>query len=127
MNATVGAGRPVGRVWQWSRAGSSATGRSCVRLRRMPEAHRGLTGLWATCGAGWAGDVSGRPSTQTPELSPRARPLPAGPAFELLESKLQAPVSRRATVLRSRLVDQLECSRDHSVVDVFAGPGYGKT
>ena len=63
-----------------------------------------------------------------PERSPRqARPSRAGPAFEVLESKLRAPVSRRAAVPRSALVERLRRSRESPGVAVLAGPGCGKT
>jgi LuxR family transcriptional regulator, maltose regulon positive regulatory protein len=51
----------------------------------------------------------------------------AGPAFELLESKLRGPTDRRVGVPRTGLVDRLTTSRKTPIVGIFAGPGYGKT
>lgn len=59
--------------------------------------------------------------------SKRARAPQVGPAFELLESKLRPPVSRRTAVRRSELVQRLLSSQASPVVTVSAGPGYGKT
>jgi LuxR family transcriptional regulator, maltose regulon positive regulatory protein len=64
---------------------------------------------------------------QTERVAGRVPPPSAGPAFELLESKLRGPVARRATVPRKRLVSRLTSSREAPIVAVFAGPGYGKT
>jgi hypothetical protein len=52
----------------------------------------------------------------------------AVPSFELLESKLRAPLDRRAAVSRRALVGLLEEeSGAVPVVFVCAGPGWGKT
>jgi LuxR family transcriptional regulator, maltose regulon positive regulatory protein len=64
---------------------------------------------------------------QTARTAEREPPPSAGPAFELLESKLRGPVPRRAAVPRKGLVRRLTSSREAPIVAVFAGPGYGKT
>ena len=47
-------------------------------------------------------------------------------AFELLESKFHAPVTRPGIVARTALVDRLAAAQA-PVVTVVAPPGYGKT
>ena len=69
-------------------------------------------------------DQTERAAERLPERVP---PPSAGPAFELLESKLRGPVARRAAVPRKGLVSRLTSSREAPIVAVFAGPGYGKT
>jgi LuxR family transcriptional regulator, maltose regulon positive regulatory protein len=64
---------------------------------------------------------------QTERAAERVPPPSAGPAFELLESKLRGPVARRAAVPRKGLVSRLTSSREAPIVAVLAGPGYGKT
>ena len=60
--------------------------------------------------------------------SSQARSARAGPAFELLESKLRAPQHRGRAVPRGELIDLLEgASGAGPVVFVSAGPGWGKT
>ena len=67
-------------------------------------------------------------TTRTTQRLPKREPPPtAGPAFELLESKLRGPVPRRAAVPRKGLVRRVTSSREAPIVAVFAGPGYGKT
>jgi LuxR family maltose regulon positive regulatory protein len=52
----------------------------------------------------------------------------AGPAFELSESKLRAPLGRRGTVSRAALIGVLEDGPGAGpVVSMSAGPGWGKT
>src|SRR3954468_9547598 len=49
-----------------------------------------------------------------------------GPAFEVLESKLRPPRLSARSVLRTRLVDELNGGTAAPVVMLCAGPGYGK-
>jgi LuxR family maltose regulon positive regulatory protein len=51
----------------------------------------------------------------------------AGPAFELSDSKLRAPLARREPVPRRALIRSLEESEEVPVVFLSAGPGWGKT
>jgi LuxR family maltose regulon positive regulatory protein len=56
----------------------------------------------------------------------RDRATSAAAGFELLESKLRPPWSRRGLVPRVSLVDRLLCT-EAPIVAVLAPPGYGKT
>ncbi len=49
------------------------------------------------------------------------------PARDLIEAKLLAPRSHRATVPRTRLLRRLRSAHDRQVVAIIAPPGYGKT
>ena len=69
-------------------------------------------------------DPVARTATRVPQPEP---PVSAGPAFELLESKLRRPVLRRTAVPRTEPVHQLNGSRDNPIVAIIAAPGYGKT
>src|SRR5215831_16404936 len=51
----------------------------------------------------------------------------AGPAFDLLKSKLRRPRPRSGTVYRSALIERLQREDSRPVVSVVAPPGYGKT
>jgi LuxR family maltose regulon positive regulatory protein len=74
--------------------------------------------------------VPPRPRTSQAErprsAATHTRLAPAGPPFELLESKLRPPRCR-GTVPRGELLDLLEDPRAAPVVFVSAGPGWGKT
>jgi LuxR family transcriptional regulator, maltose regulon positive regulatory protein len=54
-------------------------------------------------------------------------PLPAGPSFPVLESKLAPALGRPGIVSRGNLLDQLEASVATPVVAICAPAGYGKT
>jgi LuxR family transcriptional regulator, maltose regulon positive regulatory protein len=54
-------------------------------------------------------------------------PLPPGPSFPVLESKLAPALGRPGIVSRGNLLDQLEASAAKPVVAVCAPAGYGKT
>ena len=51
----------------------------------------------------------------------------AGPAFDLVASKLLRPLVRPGTIRRSALVKRLADGSPHRIVSVVAPPGYGKT
>lgn len=53
--------------------------------------------------------------------------VPAVPAFELLEAKIEPPADRAGTVARTALLERLEAVPDVPVIAVAAPPGYGKT
>jgi LuxR family transcriptional regulator, maltose regulon positive regulatory protein len=55
------------------------------------------------------------------------KPVPAGPPFPILESKLAPAPGRPGIVSRGNLLDQLEASAATPVVAVCAPAGYGKT
>ena len=55
------------------------------------------------------------------------RPIPAGPPFPVLESKLAPALGRPGIVPRSGLLDRLEASAATPVVAICAPAGYGKT
>jgi LuxR family maltose regulon positive regulatory protein len=59
-------------------------------------------------------------------IQPR-KPVPAGPPFPILESKLAPAPRRPGIVLRGDLLDQLEASAATPVVAICAPAGYGKT
>ena len=67
--------------------------------------------------------IDGRPS----RLLKRGPPPSAGPAFELLESKLRGPIRQTGRRTSKGARPPLTGSREAPVVAVFAGPGYGKT
>ena len=54
-------------------------------------------------------------------------PIPAGPAFPILESKLAPALGRPGIVSRANLLDWLEASAATPVVAICAPAGYGKT
>ncbi len=58
---------------------------------------------------------------------PRASWPDGGPAFDLLESKLQGPPMRAGTVRRSSLLERLARDDVPAIVSVVAPAGYGKT
>ena len=58
---------------------------------------------------------------------PRASWPEGGPAFDLLESKLQGPPMREGTVRRSSLLERLVRDDVPAIVSVVAPAGYGKT
>jgi LuxR family maltose regulon positive regulatory protein len=62
----------------------------------------------------------------TISVQPR-KPIPAGPAFPVLESKLAPALGRPGIVSRTDLLDQLEASAATPVVAICAPAGYGKT
>ena len=55
------------------------------------------------------------------------RPIPAGPSFPVLESKLAPAPGRPGIVARGGLLDRLEASAATPVVAICAPAGYGKT
>src|SRR5512133_4075529 len=55
------------------------------------------------------------------------KPIPAGPVFPILESKLAPAPGRPGIVPRDNLLDQLEASAGTLVVAICAPAGYGKT
>jgi LuxR family transcriptional regulator, maltose regulon positive regulatory protein len=55
------------------------------------------------------------------------RPIPAGPLFPVLESKLAPVPGRPGIVARGGLLDRLEASAATPVVAICAPAGYGKT
>jgi LuxR family transcriptional regulator, maltose regulon positive regulatory protein len=55
------------------------------------------------------------------------RPRAAGPAFDLVVSKLRCPPVRPGAVRRSLLIERLARAGPHPVVSVVAPAGYGKT
>lgn len=61
----------------------------------------------------------------------RERPVPAqraaGPAFDLIASKLRPPSVRSDAILRPWLIERLTRDDSRPVVSVVAPPGYGKT
>ena len=58
-----------------------------------------------------------------PDLShPRA-----GPALDLIASKLRRPPTRPATIRRASLIERLTRDDGHPIVSVIAPPGYGKS
>jgi LuxR family transcriptional regulator, maltose regulon positive regulatory protein len=59
-------------------------------------------------------------------IQPR-KPIPAGPPFPVLESKLAPAPGRPGFVSRGNLLDWLEASAATSVVAICAPAGYGKT
>jgi LuxR family transcriptional regulator, maltose regulon positive regulatory protein len=59
-------------------------------------------------------------------IQPR-KPIPAGPSFPILESKLAPALGRPGLVSRGNLLDQLEASAATPVVAICAPAGYGKT
>jgi LuxR family transcriptional regulator, maltose regulon positive regulatory protein len=65
-------------------------------------------------------------SHPTIPVQPRG-PVPAGPSFPVLESKLAPPLERPGMVSRGRLLDWLEASTAKPVVAICAPAGYGKT
>ena len=92
-----------------------------LQAGRVPSAAHRACSLKKATNARWQ-LVSIDQAARTAEREPSA-----GPAFELLESKLRGPVPRRAAVPRRGLVRRLTSSREAPIVAVFAGPGYGKT
>src|SRR5215471_18540430 len=67
--------------------------------------------------------MSGGGVREQPGLAHRT----AGPAFDLVVSKLRPPQTRRGTVLRASLIDRLARDDLRLVVSVVAPAGYGKT
>jgi LuxR family transcriptional regulator, maltose regulon positive regulatory protein len=65
-------------------------------------------------------------SQRTIPIQPR-KPIPAGPPFPVLESKLTPAPGRPGIVPRGNLLDQLETSAATPVVAICAPAGYGKT
>src|SRR5262244_4559957 len=67
--------------------------------------------------------MSGGGVREQPGLAHRA----AGPAFDLVVSKLRRPQTRPGAVLRASLIDRLSRDDLRPVVSVVAPAGYGKT
>jgi LuxR family transcriptional regulator, maltose regulon positive regulatory protein len=65
-------------------------------------------------------------SQPTIPIQPR-KPMPAGPPFPILESKLAPAPERPGIVPRGNLLDRLEASAATPVVAISAPAGYGKT
>ncbi len=72
---------------------------------------------------GTVADIGQGDLRQRPARSHRA----AGPAFDLVASKLLRPVLRPGTVRRSPLIERLAHGSRCPVISVVAPPGYGKT